>query len=785
MAITRPSTEQIRFTSSKTGTHVLDTYLEACEFGSRNIYDILGDIFDSSTGLVDSDSFQLKIDSSTRSLQTRMGTFSNPAASWTNVDGGYIFRQRGAHANATAYEQLDVVTYNNGTYVCKTAHTSSAATPSGTNFVTILDGTALGTATTSATASAATATTQATTATTQATAAAASAVTATNYATKINGAVTGTDYSAKAWSIGGTGIDNTALRGSAKDWATKTGATVDGTNYSAKHWATQADVVTVATNIADITAVAGKATQIGLLGTADAVTDMNTLGTADVVADMNTLGTADVVADMNTLAIADVVADMNTLAVADVIADMNTLGTADIVADMNLLGTTSNVAAMALLGTSDAVADMNTLGTAAVVADLNILGTADVVADMNTLATADVVADMNTLGTADVVTDMNTLGTADVVTDMNVLGTAGNVTAMNTLGTATNVTNMASVAANITGVNSFADKYRVQASAPSSSLDDGDLWYDTANDAMKVYNGTNWVSSAGFASFVISDMTDVTVTSVADNEVLAWDSSSSKWINQTPSEASIDVSDLADTTITSVADNEVLAYDNSSSKWINQTAAESGLATSAHNHTGTYEAANANIQSHIADADKHGEIDDAATGATDLWSASKINTVTSGNTTLISANTAAIATNTAAISTNTAKVTNATHTGDVTGSTTLTIATDAVDIAMLSATGTASATTFLRGDNTWTAVDALPSQSGNAGKYLTTNATTASWATLDTDANTTTKGLYEHEHTIDANYSIANGSNALSAGPITIDTGNSVTVPTGSTWVIV
>ena len=44
---------------------------------------------------------------------------------------------------------------------------------------------------------------------------------------------------------------------------------------------------------------------------------------------------------------------------------------------------------------------------------------------------------------------------------------------------------------------------------------------------------------------------------------------------------------------------------------------------------------------------------------------------------------------------------NATHTGDVTGSTALTIAAGAVDIAMLSASGTADATTFLRGDNTW------------------------------------------------------------------------------------
>ena len=54
-----------------------------------------------------------------------------------------------------------------------------------------------------------------------------------------------------------------------------------------------------------------------------------------------------------------------------------------------------------------------------------------------------------------------------------------------------------------------------------------------------------------------------------------------------------------------------------------------------------------------------------------------------------------------AITANTAKVTNATHTGDVTGATALTIAAGAVDIAMLSATGTAGSGNFLRGDNSW------------------------------------------------------------------------------------
>jgi hypothetical protein len=35
--------------------------------------------------------------------------------------------------------------------------------------------------------------------------------------------------------------------------------------------------------------------------------------------------------------------------------------------------------------------------------------------------------------------------------------------------------------------------------------------------------------------------------------------------------------------------------------------------------------------------------------------------------------------------------------------------------------------------SSWGAVDALPSQSGNAGKYLTTNGTAAAWASIVTD----------------------------------------------------
>mgnify|MGYP000276922582 CR=1 FL=1 len=163
--------------------------------------------------------------------------------------------------------------------------------------------------------------------------------------------------------------------------------------------------------------------------------------------------------------------------------NINTLAAADVVADM------------AILATADIVADMNTLGTADVVSDMNTLATADVVSDMNTLATADIVSDMNTLATADVVADMNTLGTADVVTDMN------------TLATSSNVTNMASLAANITGVNSFAERYRVASSDPTSSLDEGDLAFNTTDNNLKFYNGTAWTSISPGIANVVDDST--------------------------------------------------------------------------------------------------------------------------------------------------------------------------------------------------------------------------------------------------------------------------------------
>ena len=82
----------------------------------------------------------------------------------------------------------------------------------------------------------------------------------------------------------------------------------------------------------------------------------------------------------------------------------------------------------------------------------------------------------------------------------NVNSVAGNSTNINTVaGANSNITSVAgsisnvnTVASNITNVNSFAEKYRIASSQPSSSLNTGDLYYDTTANELRVYNGSSW-----------------------------------------------------------------------------------------------------------------------------------------------------------------------------------------------------------------------------------------------------------------------------------------------------
>jgi hypothetical protein len=79
-----------------------------------------------------------------------------------------------------------------------------------------------------------------------------------------------------------------------------------------------------------------------------------------------------------------------------------------------------------------------------------------------------------------------------------------------------------------------------------------------------------------------------------------------------------------------------------------------------------------------------------------------------------------------------------------------------------------------------TAFNALaPSQTSNTGKYLTTDGTDTSWATVSAASD-----LLENNQIISTNYTVTASKNALAVGPITINTGASVTVGTGQRWLI-
>jgi hypothetical protein len=58
------------------------------------------------------------------------------------------------------------------------------------------------------------------------------------------------------------------------------------------------------------------------------------------------------------------------------------------------------------------------------------------------------------------------------------------------------------------------------------------------------------------------------------------------------------------------------------------------------------------------------------------------------------------------------------------------------------------------------------------------------WGSIGGGSNITALGLWENASVISANYTIGSGNNATSSGPITINSGITVTVPTGSRWVV-
>ena len=172
--------------------------------------------------------------------------------------------------------------------------------------------------------------------------------------------------------------------------------------------------------------------------------------------------------------VSDVATSINLLGTSAVVEDMGLLATTAVIEDMGLLGTSSNVSAMALLGTSTVIADMALLGTSAVVEDMGLLGTSSNVTAMANLGTSTVIGHMAALNASGVISNISTV--------------------------ATDISNVNTVATNLSSVNDFAARYRVASSEPSSSLDVGDLVFDTTANQLKVYKSGGWEAASAFGN---------------------------------------------------------------------------------------------------------------------------------------------------------------------------------------------------------------------------------------------------------------------------------------------
>ena len=284
------------------------------------------------------------------------------------------------------------------------------------------------------------------------------------------------------------------------------------------------NITTVAGISSDVTTVAGISSDVSTVAT----NDTNVTTVADNISSVNTVATNinDVikVADDLNEAISEVETVANDLneatseieVVANNIDNVNTVGTN--IANVNTVagndtnittvasnntnintvaGISSNVTTVAGIS-SDVTAvasDEADIGTVATnISNVNSVGTN--IANVNTVAgnnanittVAGVNADITTV--AGISSDVSTVSTNNA----NVTTVAGSISNVNSVGGS--IANVNTVATNLADVNSFAETYRISASAPTTSLDIGDLYFDTTADELKVYKSSGW-SAAG------------------------------------------------------------------------------------------------------------------------------------------------------------------------------------------------------------------------------------------------------------------------------------------------
>ena len=467
----------------------------------------------------------------------------------------------------------------------------------------------------------------------------------------------------------------------------------------------------------------------GDVQTTIAATDVTTI--AGISSDVTTVsGIAS-----NVTSVVSNASNINT--VAGAISNVNTVA--------GISSSVTSVAGVASLITSDFVSDLNTLATTDIVNDLNLLATSDFVSDLNSLATSDFVSDLNALeaikANVTTVAGISSNVTSVAGNSSNINSAVSNASNINTV--AGGITNINTVASNLSSVNSFASIYRIGSSDPSSSLDEGDLFYNSDSNLLKFYNGSAWVSISDASSLVtVADESTDTSCNVLFTTGATGNLAPKSGTNLTFN------SNTGALTATSFVGNVTGNVSGSSGSTTGNSATATALAT----------------------ARNIGGVSFDGTGDITLPG---VNSSGSQNT----SGTAAGLSSTLGVSSGGTGATSLTANGALIGNGTGAVT--AVDMStkghLLSGDGSGNPSTLSVGTNT---------------HVLTADSSTATglkWAAAAAAGATGAGGdevFVENERVVTTNYTLSTNKSAMCVGPLTINTGVTVTIPSGERLVI-
>jgi hypothetical protein len=384
---------------------------------------------------------------------------------------------RGDWSASVSYQERDLIkdTTNNNIYIANTAHTSSGSLPITSNtdsakWDLIVDAAS---ATSSATAAASSATAAAASATAAATSETNAATSETNAATSETNAATSETNAEAAKTAAETAqaaaeaaldtFDDRFLGAKASD------PTLDNDGNALQDGALYYDTTNELMKVYDLTNTVWR--QLALTGTNQ--TNVNTV--AGQISPTNNIAT---VAGISTEIgqVANIDSDVTTVANNE--TDIQTL--ADIedgTVATNAISNAGNVASD-ITTVAGQISPTNNISTVAGI-DTQITNVSNNTGSITTVATD--LSGSNNIGT--VATD---------IANVNLVGGS--------------IANVNQVGSNIGTVNEFGERYRVASSDPTTSLDAGDLAFNTTANALKYYNGSNWEAIvAGGLTDVVQD----------------------------------------------------------------------------------------------------------------------------------------------------------------------------------------------------------------------------------------------------------------------------------------